>query len=486
MIYRCMKTGLYRVVMIKFKYYRFPGNQETTAVRKSYLATLVILLLLSTLPPIAHADGTKQITVLYLYDESCQKCTEAMPVVRQAVEEVRNEGISVDYREVRVNSREGALFVDRFCLMNIPDLIIDNHTIVGPSNLEGEYGTVLRNVKDTIVSSYGYALPVIMHTTAEKKGEKDSNVTVTVYISNQGNTPINASLLGGLTEGSRLTSGKFYWKGLLKPNTEEKITYALSGGNTSYVSPSILYYEDKLGSHIVTGSYEPVSTIPTLSFPFAFASGILAAFNPCIIAVIAYMSTLAAPYERRYLLLLNVTVFSAGLLITYSLIGICFYEISVVIPSVNSVARYATIATMFILGTITMFRAFFRYGHSLSDAGFKKLVLLLRPYNRIHMAGFSFVMGLGFGLIKMPCVGGPYLAILGSMADQNGSFQRLYYLLAYYVGIVLPVLGLGVLLATGLSARRLDAIRMRYRVTLNMAMGFTLFILATLLAFNII
>lgn len=472
--------------MARSRYHWLFGNCETTAVRNSYLAMLVIFLLLSTLPSIAYADNTKQITVVYLYDEGCHRCTEAMPVVRQAIEETREGGLPVNYQEIRVNSREGMSYIDRYGLIGIPDLVINNNTIIGPENLEGEYGKVLRDIKNTIVSSYGYASPVIVHTTAVKKSEGDSNVTVTVYLSNQGNAPINVSLSGGLTEGSRLISGQFYWSGPLQPGAEEKVAYVLSGGNTSYVSPSAVYYEDDCGSHVITDSYVPVGTMPVLSVPIAFVSGIIAAFSPCILAVMAYMATLAASGGRRYLLLINVMAFSAGLLFMYSLIGICFYRISVTMPSVYNIARYAIVASMLTIGSAMILRTLFHYEHSLLDAGFKKFVALLRPYDKINMTGCSFAIGLGFGLIKMPCAGGPYLAILGMMADQSGSFQGLYYLLAYDVGVVLPVLGLGVLLSTGFSARRLDAIRIRHRAALNIATGLVLFILATVLAFNVI
>ncbi|WP_269851408.1 cytochrome c biogenesis protein CcdA [Methanosarcina horonobensis] len=131
-------------------------------------------------------------------------------------------------------------------------------------------------------------------------------------------------------------------------------------------------------------------------------------------------------------------------------------------------------------------RTLFNYGRSFSDIGFKKFLALLQPYGKMSTASYSFAIGMGFSMIKMPCAGGPYLAILGIMADQSGSFHRLYYLLAYDAGVVLPVLCLGVLLSLGFSAHRLDTIRKQYRVVINVSTGITLFILAGLLAFNVI
>ncbi|AKB52801.1 hypothetical protein MSBRW_3548 [Methanosarcina barkeri str. Wiesmoor] len=469
--------------MVRANGHYFSENRIGKTVWKIFIFLIIVFLLLTALPLIVYADNTKPVTVIYLYDERCHRCTEAMPVVRQAIEEAREEGLYLDYQEIRVNSRKGASYIDRYNLIEIPDLIIDNYTVIGPASLEGEYGTVLSDIKDKIVFSYGYSLPVTVHTIAEKKSKSDSNVTVTVYISNQGNTAINASLSGGLTEGSRLVSGQFYWSGPLQPGAEEKVTYVLSGGNTSYVCPSTLYYEDDCGGYVITDNYVPV-TIPMHSIAIAFASGIVASFSPCILAVMAYMATLVASGEKRHLLLINIIAFSAGLLFMYSLIGVCFYKISITMPSMYNLAKHAIILSMLAIGSAMILKTLFHYERSFSDAGFRKLVALLKPYDKISMAGFSFVIGAGFGLIKIPCTGGPYLAILGMMADQNSSFQRLYYLLAYNAGIVFPILGLGILLTTGLSTRRLDAIRIKYRAFINIATGITLFILAALLAFN--
>lgn len=465
--------------------HRFSWNQRVEAICDPFLFLITILLLLTALPLIAYANDTKPVTVVYLYDESCHRCTEVMPAVRQAIEETREGGFSIDYQEIRVNSQKGASYVNRYGLIDIPDLVIDNHTVIGPSNLEGEHETVLKNIKDTIVSSYGYVSTVIVHTTAVKRSQSDSNVTVTVYISNQGNTAINVSLSGGLTEGSRLVSGQFFWSGPLQPGAEERVTYVLSGGNTSYVSSSAVYYEDDCGSHIITDSYVPVGTIPVFSIPIAFASGVLAAFSPCILTVIAYVTTLAASSERRYLMMINVIAFSAGLLFMYSLMGICFYRISATMPSLYSLAKNAIIVSILVIGSAMIIRTLFHYEYSFSDSGFKKFVSLLRP-GKVNIVGYSFAMGLGFGLIKIPCTGGPYLAILGMMEDQSGSFQGLYYLLAYDAGIVLPVMSLGVLLSLGFSTHRLEVIRTQYRSAINIATGITLFILAAILAFNVI
>lgn len=142
--------------MLRSSYRRFSGNPEIKVLHEVYLAILVILLLLPTLPSVAEAEDTKPVTAIYLYDEGCHRCTEAMPLVRQAIEEARKEGLSVDYQEIRANSQKGTSYVDRYNLLDIPDLIIGNHTVIGPANLEGEYGNVLRDIKDTIASSNGY------------------------------------------------------------------------------------------------------------------------------------------------------------------------------------------------------------------------------------------------------------------------------------------------------------------------------------------
>ena len=66
----------------------------------------------------------------------------------------------------------------------------------------------------------------------------------------------------------------------------------------------------------------------------------------------------------------------------------------------------------------------------------------------------SFLLGGAFGLIKMPCVGGMYIAILGAIFDSGDPGSGIACLASYNLGIVLPVLALGLLLTHGPQSRK--------------------------------
>jgi cytochrome c biogenesis protein CcdA len=95
----------------------------------------------------------------------------------------------------------------------------------------------------------------------------------------------------------------------------------------------------------------------------------------------------------------------------------------------------------------------------------------------------SFAIGVAFGLVKMPCVGGLYIAILGTVLLSERFAEDLMYLFVYNLGVIMPVLVLGGLLAFGLKPAALNAFRLRHRVKLKaftglllagMAVGFAL------------
>ena len=54
-----------------------------------------------------------------------------------------------------------------------------------------------------------------------------------------------------------------------------------------------------------------------------------------------------------------------------------------------------------------------------------------------------FLLGALFFLVRAPCVGGIYIAIIGIISSQGFASSGLIYLMIYNIGIALPVLLLG-------------------------------------------
>ncbi|MDD1752908.1 MAG: hypothetical protein LUQ38_07460 [Methanotrichaceae archaeon] len=97
-----------------------------------------------------------------------------------------------------------------------------------------------------------------------------------------------------------------------------------------------------------------------------------------------------------------------------------------------------------------------------------------------------FLLGALFSLVKAPCVGGIYIAIIGIISSQGYASSGLIYLMIYNLGIALPVLLLGSVIALGMSPEQVVHFRQKHRVAIRLMTGITLFALAPLIYWQLI
>ena len=96
-----------------------------------------------------------------------------------------------------------------------------------------------------------------------------------------------------------------------------------------------------------------------------------------------------------------------------------------------------------------------------------------------------FLIGALFSLVKAPCVGAVYLAILDVISARSYA-EGAVYLVFYNLGIVLPIILLGGLIALGMSPEQVDKFRKDYRATIRLVTGLALLALAPLIYFQLI
>ena len=79
-----------------------------------------------------------------------------------------------------------------------------------------------------------------------------------------------------------------------------------------------------------------------------------------------------------------------------------------------------------------------------------------------------------------------YVAIIGAISGQGSASSGLFYLLIYNLGVALPVLILGGIIALGMSPEQVDQFRQRHRVAIRLITGITLIALASLIYWQVI
>lgn len=129
-------------------------------------------------------------------------------------------------------------------------------------------------------------------------------------------------------------------------NSEKLISYEDYGGDTAKL--------EALLKDAIEKASQP-STVPerkiTLTVPSVLVVGFLAGFNPCLLAVLAFIAsvTLAATGKRRNVLLI-VLMFSLGIFATYLIVGIGLLRIIEESPSLQDAIRSFLVALIAILG----------------------------------------------------------------------------------------------------------------------------------------
>ena len=96
-----------------------------------------------------------------------------------------------------------------------------------------------------------------------------------------------------------------------------------------------------------------------------------------------------------------------------------------------------------------------------------------------------FLAGALFSLVKIPCVGGLYLAIL-DLISAKSYFVGAAYLMFFNLGVILPIIVVGGFLALGMSPDRVDRFRKDHRVGMRLFTGLMLLALAPLIYWQII
>lgn len=420
--------------------------------------------------------------IVYIYSSTCINCDQADRVIKKTVADAqRNSSVKIVFNEYEFNSPAGMDYARRYGLGSVPALILNNNTVIRFEDYNGDtraLGAILKEKVDEAVR-YRPSMEIDRKIT---KASAD-RVVIATRIKNIGIEPVHASLSGGICNGIEVISGDYEWSGTLMPGEERQvICEAYIRDDVREMPAQSLVYEDSHGKHMLPGPKTPVLLVKRLSVVAVFFAGLLAGINPCLLAVMAFIATMAmSAGEGNRGIMLKVLAFCSGLLLVYLLMGIGFLGLMRHMVSIDDILRPSLTAVLVLLSVWMFYDAYRTHKDGSRRSAFRSLLEAFTPaYSRFSLAA-NFLLGGAFGLIKMPCVGGMYIAILGAVIDSNGMevLSGLTYLFMYNLAVILPVLVLGALLAFGLSPERMNAFRYRYRTALKIISGIVLLLMAT-------
>ncbi len=277
----------------------------------------------------------------------------------------------------------------------------------------------------------------------------------------------------------KMVRGALDSEGVIISRTEGGSNVLVSAVNGSFGEGS------ESQSFSVLGRSQEEIDVSSLSMMTVFLAGLLAGFNPCLLGILAFLATaVISSTGRRRDLVLMVAFFSLGIFVMYYLFGVGMLR-TLHAEAVASRFRIALTIVLLALGLVHVedARRLSAGGRSLFKASWSQKYI----EGALSKGKFSsyFLLGALFSLVKAPCVGAVYIAILGLISEEGYSSGAVY-LLFYNLGIVLPILILGGVIALGMSPEKVDDFRKDHRAGIRLATGLTLIALAPLIYWQLI
>ena len=176
----------------------------------------------------------------------------------------------------------------------------------------------------------------------------------------------------------------------------------------------------------------------TWLLPLVLVAALLDSVHPCSFSIllITVAFLFGIQVSRRKILQLGGT-YIAGIFIAYFLIGLGILKVLHIFNTPHFMGKLgATILVVF--GVVNLLNRFFpRFPLKLKIPGVAHGAMS----KLMDRASFPAVFGLGFlvGICQFPCMGGPYLMIIGLLRDQVTYMSGFNYLLLYNFILIIPL-----------------------------------------------
>jgi len=440
-----------------------PAPQRHAIDTKTGLKICLFLLLnlLFSSPALAPAAGNGSVSVELFNEEGCLKCQQALPVVSQVIRSYPEVDFSI-YEVMSSYPR-----AKEYGITSVPTIVVNHSTAITYRDYEGNMTILKVRLEEAIETS---TLPPFH--AGEPNAEESADH----------NDEKPEELNRGETAGEELNGEKPAREELKgeKPAREE-----LKGEKTEGEGPNS---DEPIGELLREWLRKEKSEGEKMNPFLILAAGILAGFNPCLLAVMAFLASITLPQQGGKKEMLKITAgFSAGIFVMYMVAGLSILGTVSFIPKIRE-----TVTTLLVLltGIVGLWHIYDAYRLKVDEkTTFRTPKALKNFMGRIgekNLLLLSFMAGGMFSLVKAPCVGAIYLSILNMLVTKTGVLEGAFYLAIYNLGLVLPVIGLGVLLSIGLSPETVTEFRERRRVEIRLVTGFILIALALLLHLKII
>jgi len=190
--------------------------------------------------------------------------------------------------------------------------------------------------------------------------------------------------------------------------------------------------------------------VEKLTIPVIVSAAAVDAINPCAFAVlIILLTTILAAHNRKKALFAGLA-FSLSIYIAYLLMGIGLF--SAIQAAGLSHVFYAIVAVLAIFVGLLNLKDYLWYGKwfimEVPRSWRPKMKALIRSVTSVPGA---FIMGFIVSLFLLPCTSGPYIIILGLLANTATKNHAFMLLLLYNFIFILPMLAITLAIYFGIA-----------------------------------
>ncbi len=216
----------------------------------------------------------------------------------------------------------------------------------------------------------------------------------------------------------------------------------------------------------------PTTPLPGLNLTLAAVVGasVVDAINPCAFAVLIILMTTILATGGGKKALKSGLAFSASIFISYFLMGLGIYH-ALGIGGLSG-TFYKIVGWLAIILGLLNLKDWLWYGK-----GFlMEVPLSWRPRFKslIHSVASPLgAFGIGFlvSLFLLPCTSGPYIVILGMLAQKTLQSKAILYLILYNLIFVSPMVIISLAVYRGFNPERAEKIRQQRLKTLHLIAG---------------
>lgn len=228
-----------------------------------------------------------------------------------------------------------------------------------------------------------------------------------------------------------------------------------------------------------------------LSIMTVFIAGLVAGFNPCLLAILAFIASVTLSNGGREgggsrRMLWMVLVFCAGIFITYLVAGIGLLQAIGQTEGTREVIEKILITIIALLGIWHIYDAYHikRYKTSSFRTSGSAMSFIEKLVQKESIPAI-FLLGVLFSLVKAPCVGALYLTILNMLIKDQAAHGALY-LGVYNLGVIFPVLALGLAITFGMQPESVSRYRDAHRGSIRFVTGVLLMVIAVLMSLGVV